>query len=464
MDDEWWEKTRDDIPGCGKFKKKGLENEDELAKYFPNITNIGIDHWSSHVVNVEATQNVDETQDEATNFEPQDDDFIPATQEEDIGISPPSARGKRLARPVESSGKKVKSRNALLIQEAVTSMASSANEYVLKRHGKYSIDEVTEDFERCCAEEITEAIMEEIGNRPFSVLIDESRDISVKEQMAVILRYVNYKGYVVERFLALVHVKETTADALKEALLALLGITNELSHALQTKGFNIVNALELIHDVKAQFNTMRESDWDNLFDEAGQFCDVNGIPIPNMAEEIPVRGRSRRDGFTITNLHHYRVGIFYVVLNKICAEMNHRFSEVTTELLMCFSCLDPKNSFSSFDVNKLARLAELYDEDFSNHDRGVIRGQLETYILHLIELVLLVPVSTTTVERAFSAMKTIKSKSHNKIADDWFNNLMVCYIERELFNSLDEATILRRFQNLKSRKMQLPCNRAHVQP
>ena len=46
-----------------------------------------------------------------------------------------------------------------------------------------------------------------------------------------------------------------------------------------------------------------------------------------MAEEIPVRGRSRRDGFTVTNLHHYRVGIFYVVLDKICAEMNHRFSE-----------------------------------------------------------------------------------------------------------------------------------------
>ncbi|XP_022679069.1 uncharacterized protein LOC101754922 isoform X1 [Setaria italica] len=281
-------------------------------------------------------------------------------------------------------------------------------------------------------------------------------------------------------------------------MLKLLGIINELSHAKQTKGLNIVNALELIHDVKAQFNTMRESGWDNLFDDARQFCDVNGIPIPNMAEEISVRGRSRRDGFTITNLHHYRVGIFYVVLDKICAKMDHRFSEVTTELLMCFSCLDPKSSFSSFDVNKLARLAEIYDEDFSNHDRGVITGQLETYILHvrrhaafanckdiaslsqkmvetekhllfplvykLIELALLVPVSTATVERAFSAMKTIKSKSRNKIADDWFNNLMVCYIERELFNSLDEATILRWFQNLKSCKMQLPRNPARVQP
>ncbi|XP_066361851.1 L10-interacting MYB domain-containing protein-like [Miscanthus floridulus] len=57
MDDEWWKKARADIPGYGKFKKKGLENEDDLAKCFADITTIGIDHWSPHVVNVEATEN-----------------------------------------------------------------------------------------------------------------------------------------------------------------------------------------------------------------------------------------------------------------------------------------------------------------------------------------------------------------------------------------------------------------------
>jgi len=80
-------------------------------------------------------------------------------------------------------------------------------------------------------------------------------------------------------------------------------------------------------------------------------------------------------------------------------------------------------------------------------------------VYKLIELALLVPVSTATVERLFAAMKIIKSKLRNKIADDWFSNLMVCYVERELFRSLDEATILLWFQNLKTRKMQLPPSR-----
>jgi hypothetical protein len=47
----------------------------------------------------------------------------------------------------------------------------------------------------------------------------------------------------------------------------------------------------------------------------------------DMSAEMLVRGRSRRDGFTITNLHRYRAEIFYVVVDKICVEMNHRFSE-----------------------------------------------------------------------------------------------------------------------------------------
>ncbi|GJN31127.1 hypothetical protein PR202_gb19486 [Eleusine coracana subsp. coracana] len=51
MDEEWWKKARADIPGCGKFKKMGLQNSDELEKCFADITNISVDHWSPHMTN-----------------------------------------------------------------------------------------------------------------------------------------------------------------------------------------------------------------------------------------------------------------------------------------------------------------------------------------------------------------------------------------------------------------------------
>jgi len=41
-----------------------------------------------------------------------------------------------------------------------------------------------------CAKETSKAILSDIGNKNFSILIDESRDASIKEQMAIIVRLV----------------------------------------------------------------------------------------------------------------------------------------------------------------------------------------------------------------------------------------------------------------------------------
>ncbi|KAK1660423.1 hypothetical protein QYE76_048582 [Lolium multiflorum] len=56
------------------------------------------------------------------------------------------------------------------------------------RNCQMTSGEIQKDLARCCAEEVTEVIMGDLGDKQFSVLIDESRDISVKEQMAVMLR------------------------------------------------------------------------------------------------------------------------------------------------------------------------------------------------------------------------------------------------------------------------------------
>jgi hypothetical protein len=77
-------------------------------------------------------------------------------------------------------------------------------------------------------------------------------------------------------------------------------------------------------------------------------------------------------------------------------------------------------------------------------------------VYKLIELTLILSVSTTSVERAFSAMKIIKTKLRNKINDEWFNDLMKCYTEREIFKSLDDVDIIRTFTAKKSRRGNLP--------
>jgi hypothetical protein len=70
-------------------------------------------------------------------------------------------------------------------------------------------------------------------------------------------------------------------------------------------------------------------------------------------------------------------------------------------------------------------------------------------VYRLIELALLLPVATATVERAFSAMKIIKTELRNKMGDYWLNDLMVIYTERKLFKELDFQNIKKTFQKKK---------------
>jgi hypothetical protein len=62
-----------------------------------------------------------------------------------------------------------------------------------------------------------------------------------------------------------------------------------------------------------------------------------------------------------------------------------------------------------------------------------------------------------TVEREFSSMKIIKTDLRNKMNGDWMNHSMLCYIERDIFVSIEDDKILDCFQNLRSLKKQIPC-------
>lgn len=221
---------------------------------------------------------------------------------------------------------------------------------------------------------------------------------------------------------------------------------------LQRKDQNIFHAMSLLVDVKTRLMTLRNEGWEPLLDEVKSFCTEKKIPIPNMDESIPRWSRSRLDDNLITEEHHYRVDTFLAAIDAIITEMDHCFNEISLELLVCFSCLDPRDSFSKFDIEKIARLTEIYEEDFSDLDHSNIRERLELFILHmrrveqfkacqdfgslaitmvkmernitfplvyrLIKLALLLPVATATVERAFSAMNIIKTDLHNRMSDE----------------------------------------------
>lgn len=145
-----------DIPGCGKFKKLGLQNEDDLQRCFGDIVSVGVDHWSPHMAKTAAEGSQrGETQEAAR--EPlfdftQDDTQAEEGDTNDVEESSPvNPNKKRAPRAVQDKGKKPKVSAALTIQDAVTSMATSANSYACSKLGIFTIEEVMNQVIACGA-------------------------------------------------------------------------------------------------------------------------------------------------------------------------------------------------------------------------------------------------------------------------------------------------------------------------
>ena len=62
----------------------------------------------------------------------------------------------------------------------------------------------------------------------------------------------------------------------------ILGITNELSQALQRKDQDIVNAMKLVGIGKQRLEIMRKNGWDSLLSKVSEFCLKHNIDAPNM--------------------------------------------------------------------------------------------------------------------------------------------------------------------------------------
>ncbi|KAL7150076.1 hypothetical protein ABFS83_05G084200 [Erythranthe nasuta] len=395
---------------------------------------------------------------------------------------------------------------------------------------------------------VSKTIISDIGDDFFALLVDEARDVSIKEQMAVALRYVNKERNIIERFLAIVHVPNMTSRCLKAspesllttlgltlvqitkkskqlseffgslALLAnviggsckrqellrekqfekpghtrwnsyyftitsmiklfpsvvgaleylennsedvshcgqasmllrtivcfeftyvlhlmrsILGITNDLSQALQRKDQDLANAMKLVIFSKDRLQELREGGWDDLLRETSSFCVQYNILIPNMNGDFVLYSR---DG---------RVDVLYTLIDLQLSELNDRFDNTNMELLSLISFFDPSISFSAFDRKALVKLSEFCPEEFDDNDLIALENQLENYIKdvksdqefsnmsgasRLAEKLVAkrknvtYPLVCLLLKLIFSAMKIVKSELRNGMGDQMLNDVLV---------------------------------------
>ncbi|KAL1329400.1 hypothetical protein AAHE18_12G037600 [Arachis hypogaea] len=173
---------------------------------------------------------------------------------------------------------------------------------------------------------------------------------------------------------------------------SMVNVLKYLSQALQKNDQDTVNAMALVKVSKQRMQNIRDDGWSLLLDEVSLFFEI--------------------------------------------------FYQVNTELLLCIACLNSRHSFFTFDKEKLIQLAQFYPLEFSFTQLLPLDSQLENFILNLV---LVLPVATASVERTFSAMNIIKSRLCNCMGDQFLNDCLVTYIERETFDRIDNEKIIQFF-------------------
>nr|XP_043620074.1 uncharacterized protein LOC122591914 [Erigeron canadensis] len=106
------------------------------------------------------------------------------------------------------------------------------------KNSKYTSSDIQQENLNIMANKVRKYIREEVGDSWFCIMVDESRDESKKEQMAIVLRFVDAKGVIRERFLDIVHVENTVAVTLKASLWNRLFNQNFDTGKIRGQGYN----------------------------------------------------------------------------------------------------------------------------------------------------------------------------------------------------------------------------------
>ncbi|XP_075645066.1 uncharacterized protein LOC142616062 [Castanea sativa] len=211
------------------------------------------------------------------------------------------------------------------------------------------------------ARETSKAIIEDLGNGFFSVLVDESRDISVKEQMALILRYVNKQGIIIERFLGIVHVASTTALSLKCAIEGLLCEHNLSLSRLHGQGYDGASNMQVtvVGGSCKRRDTLRDAQFAKIKEDL-----ENGVR--RSGQGLNQETNLKRPGDT-------RWGSYYgTILNLILM-----FSAVADVLEII------EEDGLSDQKEKLIHIAKFYPYDFPGTDILALDSRLENFIFDM---------------------------------------------------------------------------------
>ncbi|KAH0673025.1 hypothetical protein KY284_024112 [Solanum tuberosum] len=118
----------------------------------------------------------------------------------------------------------------------------------------------------------------------------------------------------------------------------------------------------------------------------GSIVDVlNALVVDAYSTDERAKATGYLKALTKRRLQMLRDDGWDALINKL-QELNDRFNEVIIDLLHGVACLNPVDSFSSFNIIKIMRMAKLYPDDFDEFSMNALKNQLSTYSIDVRDM------------------------------------------------------------------------------
>ncbi|KAL4625243.1 hypothetical protein ACB092_05G011100 [Castanea dentata] len=131
----------------------------------------------------------------------------------------------------------------------ILDLVVSYNEYVAEviekapKNAFYKSPKIQKEILHVFSNKVKKAIREEIGDAKFCLIVDEARDESMKDQMTIIIRFVDKDGFVREPFFGVVHVPDTTTLTLKDKIYSILSHHSLDIQDIRRQGYDSANTM-----------------------------------------------------------------------------------------------------------------------------------------------------------------------------------------------------------------------------
>ncbi|KAI5343768.1 hypothetical protein L3X38_011644 [Prunus dulcis] len=144
---------------------------------------------------------------------------------------------------------------------------------------------IHKDLVNAYATETIKKTIKDMDGAFFSLLVDESLDVSVKEHMVVVFRYVDKSRDVIERFVGIQHVSNTTSNSLKEAIDTLFSREELSISMLRGQGYDGASNMKALVVM-----AMGNADIDTFFTSCNSRVNIVGASCKLLPRESTLEG------------------------------------------------------------------------------------------------------------------------------------------------------------------------------